>query len=263
MALLKQQFLSGDWATILNGWRYPPPEIGRYGDNFLLRAADQSLAGIACNDPAEGVYLVDLHRRGREHVRRRRSVSVALRADGMPPVDSFWSLGMYGPDLNLVANPIDRYSIGDRTAGLDNDPDGGLTINLQAESPGQDTEANWLPSPATDGWFVILRTVSSTPRGDRGYLGVSTYRAPNLTQPGREKRMRLSAKLPEDDQGSKLMRFDGRSRSAIHRDLPHRWPRDHAPPRRRRLQHGRVERPRRNRGHQSHRRCSTRSTWTP
>ena len=36
----------------------------------------------------------------------------------MPPVDSFWSLGMYGTDLNLVANPIDRYSIGDRTAGL-------------------------------------------------------------------------------------------------------------------------------------------------
>ena len=75
----------------------------------------------------------------------------------MPPVDSFWSLGMYGPDLNLVANPIDRYSIGDRTAGLEKDPDGGLTIYLQAESPGEDTEANWLPSPATDGWFVILR----------------------------------------------------------------------------------------------------------
>ena len=33
----------------------------------------------------------------------------------MPPVDSFWSLGMYGTDLNLVPNPIERYSIGDRT----------------------------------------------------------------------------------------------------------------------------------------------------
>ena len=29
MALLKQQFLSGDWATIVHGWRYPPPQIGR------------------------------------------------------------------------------------------------------------------------------------------------------------------------------------------------------------------------------------------
>ena len=31
MALLKNQFLSGDWANIVNGWRYPPPETGRYG----------------------------------------------------------------------------------------------------------------------------------------------------------------------------------------------------------------------------------------
>ncbi len=54
----------------------------------------------------------------------------------MPPVDSFWSLALYGTDLNLVANPLDRYSIGDRTAGLKKDSDGGLTIYLQAESPG-------------------------------------------------------------------------------------------------------------------------------
>jgi hypothetical protein len=44
--------------------------------------------------------------------------------------------------MNLVANPADRYSIGDRTAGLKIDPDGGLTLHLQAESPGRDKEAN-------------------------------------------------------------------------------------------------------------------------
>ena len=186
MALLKQQFLSGDWATILNGWRYPPPEIGRYGDNFLLRAADQSLAGIACNDPAEGVYLVAFTDADGNTFDGDGRYQLHFEPDGMPPVDSFWSLGMYGPDLNLVANPIDRYSIGDRTVGLDKDPDGGLTINIQAESPGQDTVANWLPSPATDGWFRDPATVSSAPRGDRSDLGVSTDRAPNLTQPGRE-----------------------------------------------------------------------------
>ena len=31
-------------------------------------------------------------------------------------MDAFWSLTMYDvPDFYLVANPIDRYSIGDRT----------------------------------------------------------------------------------------------------------------------------------------------------
>ena len=47
-----------------------------------------------------------------------RRYQMHFDADDMPPVDSFWSLGMYGTDLNLVPNPIERYSIGDRTAGL-------------------------------------------------------------------------------------------------------------------------------------------------
>ena len=115
MALLKEQFLSGDWAKIVNGWRYPPPEIGRYGDDFLLRAADQSLAGITCNDPAEGVYLVNFDDAAGEKFKAENRYRIHFDADNMPPVDSFWSLGMYGTDLNLVANPIDRYSIGDRT----------------------------------------------------------------------------------------------------------------------------------------------------
>jgi hypothetical protein len=60
MQLLKQQFLSGEWATQVNGWRYPPPTEGRAGNDFLLRAADQSLAGIVANDPAEAAYLVNM-----------------------------------------------------------------------------------------------------------------------------------------------------------------------------------------------------------
>jgi hypothetical protein len=54
---------------------------------------------------------------------------------GEPPVDGLWSLCLYGPDLFLVANPIDRYSIGDRTPGLVRDPDGGLSILIAAPDP--------------------------------------------------------------------------------------------------------------------------------
>jgi len=157
MALLKQQFLSGDWATIINGWRYPPPEIGRYGDDFLLRAADQSLAGIACNDPAEGVYLVTFTDGQERKLQGGGRYELHFEADSMPPADAFWSLAMYGSDLNLVDNPIGRYSIGGTTAGLKKGPSGGLAIYLQAESPGTEKEANWLPCPADDDWFVILR----------------------------------------------------------------------------------------------------------
>ncbi|MCC5478349.1 DUF1214 domain-containing protein [Streptomyces barringtoniae] len=58
---------------------------------------------------------------------------------------------------NLVANPIDRYSIGDRTPGLVTDADGSLTIRLQPDSPGSAEEPNWLPTPAQGTWFAALR----------------------------------------------------------------------------------------------------------
>jgi hypothetical protein len=37
---------------------------------------------------------------------------------------------MYNINYNLVANPINRYSVGDRS-GLTRDADGGLTIYVQ------------------------------------------------------------------------------------------------------------------------------------
>jgi hypothetical protein len=157
MALLKEQFISGDWATIVNGWRYPPSETGRYGDDFLLRAADQSLAGITTNDPAEAVYLLNFTDSEGRKLSGDSRYQLHFAADDKPPANSFWSLALYGTDMNLVANPANRYSIGDRTAGLKTDADGGLTIRLQAESPGGDEEANWLPCPSDGEWFLVLR----------------------------------------------------------------------------------------------------------
>ena len=74
-----------------------------------------------------------------------------LRLETTPPVDAFWSLTMYSvPKFLLVANAIDRYSIGDRTPGLQLADDGSLTIYMQRESPGPDKEPNWLPTPDGD-----------------------------------------------------------------------------------------------------------------
>ncbi len=75
--------------------------------------------------------------------------SYTLRFAQPPPCEAFWSLTMYDlPDFYLVANPIDRYSIGDRTPGLHYAPDGSLTLVLQHEPPDDPDElANWLPTP--------------------------------------------------------------------------------------------------------------------
>lgn len=72
-----------------------------------------------------------------------------LRLPHDPPVGAFWSVTMYDlPDFYLVANPIDRYSIGDRTRGLHRGPDGSLTIAIQHEPPSDPARrTNWLPTP--------------------------------------------------------------------------------------------------------------------
>jgi hypothetical protein len=75
-----------------------------------------------------------------------------------PPVDAFWSLTMYDvPKFYLVANAIQRYSIGDRTPGLKYGADGSLTIYLQKDSPGADKESNWLPTPQTGTFRPVMR----------------------------------------------------------------------------------------------------------
>lgn len=67
-----------------------------------------------------------------------------------PPADAFWSITMYAsPEFLLVDNPIDRYSIGDRTPGVVTGEDGSLTIRMQHVRPDDEAAAaNWLPTPA-------------------------------------------------------------------------------------------------------------------
>ena len=148
MALLQQQFLSGDWATVVNGWRYPPAAEGRFGDDFLQRAADQSLAGITANDPAEAVYLVNFDDARGARLSPQGRYELHFRPGDLPPVDSFWSLAAYtAQDMNLIPNPARRYSVGDRTPGLARDPDGGLRIYLQPGSPGGTANRTGCPPP--------------------------------------------------------------------------------------------------------------------
>jgi hypothetical protein len=74
-----------------------------------------------------------------------------------PPVDAFWSLTMYdAANFCLVENPVNRYSIGDRTPGVRYNADGSLDLYLQNASPDAEQEANWLPTPA-GAFLPILR----------------------------------------------------------------------------------------------------------
>ena len=86
----------------------------------------------------------------------KHSYQLKFTADQMPPAKNFWSITMYKlPQRWLVDNPIDRYSIGSSTPGLKTAADGSISIYVQAKSPGQDKETNWLPAPDGPCWMVL------------------------------------------------------------------------------------------------------------
>ncbi len=76
----------------------------------------------------------------------------------LPPVNAFWSLTMYElPSRLLYANVLNRYLINSpMLSDLKKDPDNGLTLYIQHDSPGKDKESNWLPAP-NGPFMVILR----------------------------------------------------------------------------------------------------------
>ncbi|MFN8377235.1 MAG: DUF1254 domain-containing protein [Anaerolineae bacterium] len=100
-----------------------------------------------------------------------------LKLPTPPPVSAFWSLTMYDvPEFYLVENPINRYSIGDRTPGLKVADDGSITLYMQKDSPGPDKESNWLPTPQSGTFRPILRMYQP---GDAVLAG--TYQLPAIT----------------------------------------------------------------------------------
>ena len=107
--------------------------------------------------------------------------SYTIRFEQRPPVDAFWSITMYDvPEFFLVANPIDRYSIGDRTPGLRHDDDGALTLVLQRDDPGDGERSELAADPARR-----LQTapahVRAASRGLRRQLRAAAHRPARLS----------------------------------------------------------------------------------
>jgi hypothetical protein len=137
------------------GWAIPVMVKTHWGDDHLTRAriARNFIGALGVEEAMYPTAEVDA--RGAPLDGSRRYELRFAPGKGLK-VGAFWSLTMYRrSDCLFVANPIDRYSIGDRTLGLRHDPDGGLAIRLQADDPGPGV--NWLPAPAGEPFYVVLR----------------------------------------------------------------------------------------------------------
>jgi hypothetical protein len=116
----------------------------------IIERAAAAIGGLWGNHPYEAAYIMTYLDDRKEHLNGSRVYT--LRLHPTPPVKAFWSLTMYSvPDFYLVDNSIDRYSIGDRTQGVQLDDDGALTITISHGQPDDPkAAANWLPCPAGD-----------------------------------------------------------------------------------------------------------------
>ena len=137
-------------------------------NNYLYRMA-AAVLGIFGNSKQEAMYpMYGVDADGQKLDGANRYL-LRFAPGQLPPVNAFWSLTMYQmPESLLVANPLNRYLINSpMLPQLQKDPDGGLTILIQSESPGADQESNWLPAPQGP-FFMAMRLYWPKPEASDG-----------------------------------------------------------------------------------------------
>ncbi|WP_304170073.1 DUF1254 domain-containing protein [Phenylobacterium aquaticum] len=166
-------------SAFIEGWTYPSARLGDFDQDYGLRAS-VAVSGLAALPPAEAMYM-----RAEGHLRGAlydglKAWRLHFPADGMLPVNSFWSLSLYEAtddgQFFFTDNPLNRYAIGDRTEGLAANPDGSLDIWIGHADPGGARTANWLPAPA--GPFALFMR-AYLPRPE---LLEGVYRLPPVTE---------------------------------------------------------------------------------
>lgn len=126
--------------------------------NDYMQRMSSAVLGIYGNSKDEALYPAYFVDSTGQKLEGAGRYVLRFPARQLPPVNAFWSLTMYQlPESLLYANPINRYLINSpMLPSLKRDPDGGITIHVQHESPGKDREANWLPAPAGP-FFAVMR----------------------------------------------------------------------------------------------------------
>ncbi|MEA2212856.1 MAG: hypothetical protein QOF83_2804 [Solirubrobacteraceae bacterium] len=206
---------------INDGWEILGNWVGAYGTRYLGRSIVATDL-LGANTPQQSIYpIADTDHAGRTLDRGQRYTIRFPRGD-LPPVKAFWSLTMYNASYFLVANPINRYAIGDRTAGLHYGADGSLTLYVQPGAPARAAErANWLPAPGGR-FHLIMRLYQPAPAALSG-----AWKPPPIVRVGESaasrarrpllSRLRVTPRsFPAARGGGVLVRHHGRARLSYH-----------------------------------------------
>ena len=148
----------------VDGWRYPRPDLGDFGQDFLYRA-QVALVEPGAPRPDEVVCLRALTPDGAAVFDSAADYRLSL--PGPPPASGGWSLGLYEvrADGRLVPtrNLLERYAIGATTPNLRRGPGGEIDIWIGRVDPGANHGANWLPAPASAPFALLLRAYRPDP----------------------------------------------------------------------------------------------------
>ncbi len=122
--------------------------------NYTKRALGAA-AGLFGNTKEEAIYIGTRTDKANNILSGKNKYVIRFPKGQTPKAKYFWSITLYElPSRYLVNNPINRYSIGDRTTGLKYETNGDLTIYIQNEAP-KGKESNWLPAPKNAFYYLI------------------------------------------------------------------------------------------------------------
>lgn len=134
-------------SQVINGWATTPADTARFGTDYVGRAVVAAI-GLGANTNAKALYLTEDRDSGARPLNGARIYEVRFKPGQLPPVSAFWSLTLYNQHILFYPNRLNRYAVGDRSAGLKRAADGGLRIIVSHRAPGAAERANWLPAPA-------------------------------------------------------------------------------------------------------------------
>ncbi len=139
--------------TKVNGWT-TVYGCGEPGNGFILRGVCAVTFMGPINVPQEAMYWTTKADSTGQKLSGAHNYVMHFPAGGLPPNNAFWSLTMGDAKNRFVTNPLNRYSVSDRS-GLMQNSDGSVDIYIQNTAPAGH-ESNWLPAP-TGNFILWLR----------------------------------------------------------------------------------------------------------
>jgi hypothetical protein len=150
LAFVTIYILASAYVTKVNGWT-TMFGCGEPGSGLWLRAACGVTFMGPINVPQEAMYWTTKVDGAGQNLYGQHDYIVHFPTGGLPPNNAFWSLTVGNAQNHFVPNPINRYSVSDRS-GLVLNADGSVDIYIQNTAPAGH-EANWLPAPS--GNFIL------------------------------------------------------------------------------------------------------------